>query len=127
MEAYEGNFYLFDMLVMMPFLQYQGSRPGLFYNLSVGEFYPLRILASSFGAVELRFPPLIRREKTKSSHQVSQKRHHHDATTCRVGKVPIIICQREHGRRAERHHISRGSGIDEPETVYRGNRSESLL
>jgi hypothetical protein len=62
---------------MMPFLQYLGSRAGRFYALSAGESCPLRILACSFGAVELRFPPLISRETTKPSHHVFQKRHHH--------------------------------------------------
>jgi hypothetical protein len=41
------------------FLAFRGSRPGLFCNLSAGEFCPLRIL----DFVELRFPPLISREK----------------------------------------------------------------
>jgi hypothetical protein len=44
---------------MRPFLQFRGSRPGLFYDLSAGESYPLRISASG----GLRFPPLISREK----------------------------------------------------------------
>jgi hypothetical protein len=62
---------------MMPVLQYSGSRAGRFYGLSAGELCPLRILACSFGAVELRFPPLISRETTKPSRHVFQKRHHH--------------------------------------------------
>ena len=45
--------------VMMPFLQYRGSQPGLFSDLSMGESCPLRIL----DFVELRFPPLISHEK----------------------------------------------------------------
>jgi hypothetical protein len=44
----------------MSFLQYRGSRPGLFSDLSAGEFCPLRILPTGR---ELRFPPLISREK----------------------------------------------------------------
>jgi hypothetical protein len=59
--------------VMTPFLQYRGSRPGLFSDLSMGESCPLRILDS----VELRFPPLISQEKTAASRQAFQKRHHH--------------------------------------------------
>jgi len=46
-------------MVMSSFLLFQGSRPGLFYDLSAGESYPLRISASG----GLRFPPLISREK----------------------------------------------------------------
>ena len=53
--------------VMIPFLQYRGSRTGLFCNLSAGEFYPLRILPRSCRAVELRFPPLISSEKKAPS------------------------------------------------------------
>ena len=48
---------------MRPFLLFRGSRPGLFYDVSTGDSCPLRILPRSFGARELRFPPLIRREK----------------------------------------------------------------
>ena len=46
--------------LLMPFLPYRGSRPGLFRDFSAGEFCPLRILPTSR---ELRFPPLISREK----------------------------------------------------------------
>ena len=46
-------------MVMRSSLQFRGSRPGLFYDLSAGEFCPLRISASG----GLRFPPLISREK----------------------------------------------------------------
>ena len=46
-------------MVMSSFLLFQGSRPGLFYDLSAGESCPLRISASG----GLRFPPLISREK----------------------------------------------------------------
>jgi len=44
---------------MRPFLQYRGSRPGLFNDLSTGDSYPLRI--SALGG--LRLPPLINRKK----------------------------------------------------------------
>jgi hypothetical protein len=79
----------------MPFLSYRGSRPGLFSDLSAGEFCPLRILPRSQLARELRFPPVISPEtgdptklgtersgasakkRTKASRQAFQKRHHH--------------------------------------------------
>jgi hypothetical protein len=35
---------------MIPYLAYRGSRPGLFYNLSAGEFCPLRIPLDKLGA-----------------------------------------------------------------------------
>jgi hypothetical protein len=38
----------------MSFLRFRGSRAGLFYDLSAGEFCPLR---HSPPSVELRFPP----------------------------------------------------------------------
>ena len=48
---------------MRSFLLFQGSRPGLFYDVSTGESCALRILPRSKGAKELRLPPLVRREK----------------------------------------------------------------
>ena len=42
------------------FPRFQGSRSGLFYDLSAGESYPFRIAPTGRG---LRFPPLISREK----------------------------------------------------------------
>jgi hypothetical protein len=47
-------------MVIRSFLLFQGSRPGLFYDLSVGDFCPLRIPPINRG---LRLPPLISREK----------------------------------------------------------------
>jgi len=47
------------MMFMSSFLLFQGSRPGLFYDLSAGESCPLRIPPINRG---LRFPPLISRE-----------------------------------------------------------------
>jgi len=56
----------------MFFLTFQGSRPGLFNDLSAGEFYPLRIPPINRG---LRFPPLISREKYGGLPPVTQKIH----------------------------------------------------
>ena len=50
--------------VLMPFLSFQASRAGLFSDLSVGDSCPLR---HSPPSAELRFPPLISREKTAPS------------------------------------------------------------
>ncbi len=47
-------------MVIRSFLLFQGSRPGLFYDLSAGESCPPRIPPINQG---LRFPPLISREK----------------------------------------------------------------
>jgi len=47
-------------MVIRSFLLFQGSRPGLFYDLSAGESCPLRIPLINQG---LRLPPLISREK----------------------------------------------------------------
>jgi hypothetical protein len=52
------------------FLAFRGSRPGLFCNLSAGKFCPLRIL----DFVELRFPPLISREKNSGLPPVTSER-----------------------------------------------------
>ena len=38
------------MMVMRSYLSFQGSRPGLFYDLSAGESCPLRILLDKLGA-----------------------------------------------------------------------------
>ncbi len=57
---------------LMSFLTFQGSRPGLFNDLSAGEFCPLRIPPTSRG---LRFPPLISREKDGGLSPVTQKKH----------------------------------------------------
>jgi hypothetical protein len=54
----------------MSFLRFRGSRAGLFYDLSAGEFCPLR---HSPPSVELRFPPQISHEKTAPSHQSLRK------------------------------------------------------
>jgi len=35
---------------LRPFLRFRGSRPGLFYDLSTGEFCPLRIPLDKLGA-----------------------------------------------------------------------------
>jgi len=47
------------MMVMRSFLLFQGSQPGLFYDLSASRYAGLRISASG----GLRLPPLISREK----------------------------------------------------------------
>jgi len=52
------------------FPQFRGSRVGLFSNLSMGEFCPLRIAPINRG---LRFPPLISCEKTAPFRQSLQK------------------------------------------------------
>ena len=54
-------------VVMRSSLLFQGSRLGLFCDVSTSRFGEagLRILPSSFGPVELRLPPLIRREKDR--------------------------------------------------------------
>ena len=57
---------------LMSFLRFQGFWPGLFNDLSAGEFCPLRIPPTSRG---LRFPPLISREKDGGLSPVTQKRH----------------------------------------------------
>jgi hypothetical protein len=56
---------------LMSFLPFQGSRPGLFNDLSAGEFCPLCISASG----GLQFPPLISREKDGGLSLVTQKKH----------------------------------------------------
>jgi len=53
-------------IAMRSFLLFQGSpaeKRDHFYAVSTGDSCPLRILPRSFGAGELRLPPLIRREK----------------------------------------------------------------
>jgi len=58
------------------FLRFQDSRPGLFSDLSTGEFYPLRIplaLQQAQGS-GLRFPPLISQKKNSSLTSVTAKR-----------------------------------------------------
>jgi len=37
-------------MVMRPFLVFLGYRPGLFYDVSTGDSYPLRILLDKLGA-----------------------------------------------------------------------------
>jgi hypothetical protein len=56
----------------MSFLLFQGSRPGLFNDLSAGESCPLRIPPMNRG---LRFPPLISRKKNGGLSPVNQKKH----------------------------------------------------
>ncbi len=51
------------------FRQFRGSRAGLFSYLLAGDTCPLRIVPRSFGAGDLRLPPLISSEKTAPSHQ----------------------------------------------------------
>ena len=58
-------------VALKPFLRFRASRPGLFYDLSTGEFCPLRIPLASSG---LRFPPLISREKNGGLPPVTAKR-----------------------------------------------------
>ena len=57
-------------MVVRSFLLFQGSRPGLFYDLSVGESCPLRISASG----GLRLPPLISREKDSGLPPVTSEK-----------------------------------------------------
>ena len=56
---------------LRPFLRFQVSRPGLFYDLSTGDSSRLRISPTSRG---LRFPQLISREKDGGLLPVTQKR-----------------------------------------------------
>jgi hypothetical protein len=58
---------------MKSFLRFRVSRPGLFYDLSAGEFCPLRIPLTGSG---LRVPPLISRETDGGLPTVTQKRPH---------------------------------------------------
>jgi hypothetical protein len=55
---------------MRHFLQFRGSRAGLFYDLSVGDSCPLRIAA--FGS--LRFPPQINHEKNGALPPVNSEK-----------------------------------------------------
>ena len=54
--------------VAKSFLRFQGSRPGLFYDLSAREFCPLRCSPAP-SEREPGLPPQISREKTAASHQ----------------------------------------------------------
>jgi len=56
----------------MSFLLFQGSRPGLFKDLSAGESCPLRIPPITRG---LQFPPLVSRKKNGGLSPVNQKKH----------------------------------------------------
>jgi len=60
-------------LYMKAFLQFRGSRAGLFCDLFAGESCPLRIVPT---CRDLRFPPLISREKTAPFHHSLQKSPH---------------------------------------------------
>ena len=62
------------MMFMSSFLLFQGSRPGLFCDLSAGESCPLRIPPINRG---LRFPPLISRENDSGLPPVTSEK-----TTC---------------------------------------------
>ena len=53
------------------FLQFQGSRAGLFKQLIYGGFFTPSAFSSQ--SSELRFPPLISYEKTAPFHQSLQK------------------------------------------------------
>ncbi len=55
----------------MSFLRFRGSRAGLFYDLSAGEFCPLR--HSPRLRSGLRLPPQISHEKTVPSRQSLRK------------------------------------------------------
>ncbi len=54
------------------FLRFQGSRPGLFYDLSARETCPLRCSPAP-SEREPGLPPHISREKTAASHQSLRK------------------------------------------------------
>jgi hypothetical protein len=54
------------------FLRFQGSRPGLFYDLSARETCPLRCSPAP-SERESGLPPQISREKTAASHQSLRK------------------------------------------------------
>jgi hypothetical protein len=54
--------------VAKSFLRFQGSRPGLFYDLSVRETCPLHCSPAP-SEREPGLPPQISREKTAASHQ----------------------------------------------------------
>jgi len=70
-------------MVMRPYLSFQGSRPGLFYDLSVGEFCPLRIPLINQG---LRLPPLISREKDSGLPPVTSEK-----TSCPLDIANYLI------------------------------------
>ncbi len=64
---------------MRSFLQFRGSpalKRDLFYDVSTSRFGEagLRILPRSFGARELRLPPLIRREKVSGLPPVTAEK-----------------------------------------------------
>jgi len=59
------------MMVMKSYLSFQGSRPVLFYDLSVGESCPLRTPLINQG---LRFPPLISSEKNSGLLPVTSEK-----------------------------------------------------
>ena len=54
------------------FLRFQGSRTGLFYDLSAREISPLRCPTAP-SERESGLPPQINREKTAASHQSIRK------------------------------------------------------
>jgi hypothetical protein len=58
--------------VAKSFLRFQGSRPGLFYDLSARETCPLRCSPAP-SEREPGLPPHISREKTAVSHQSLRK------------------------------------------------------
>jgi hypothetical protein len=58
--------------VVKSFLRFQGSRPGLFYDLSARETCPLRCSPAP-SEREPGLPPHISREKTAASHQSLRK------------------------------------------------------
>ena len=58
--------------VAKSFLRFQGSRPGLFYDLSARETCPLRCSPAP-SEHEPGLPPHISREKTAASHQSLRK------------------------------------------------------
>jgi len=69
------------MMVMRSYLTFQGSRPGLFYDLSVGESCPLRIPPINRG---LRFPPLISREKDSGLPPVTSEKTSCPSPYCKL-------------------------------------------
>jgi len=67
-------------MVMKSYLSFQGSRPGLFYDLFVGDFCPLRIYASG----GLRLPPLISREKDSGLPPVTSEKTSCPSRYCKL-------------------------------------------
>jgi len=79
--------------VVEAFSSVPSLRPGLFYDLSTGDSYPLRIPPTSRG---LRFLPLISREKHGGLPTVTQKRSQsHTLSISATGVSPWVSTFKE--------------------------------